>query len=692
MNFTPNAVLVAEERAQAEIQANALTMAPYVSGLVSESKSLWQVALDAKRPIEQAMIENLQRRNGVYPIDKLNEIKKLGGSEIFMMLTDEKCSAVEAMIEDTYRADHEGLPFGVSSTPVPDLNDAQRAAIEQAVHMESIQNQELGVAFTPDQISQSVTAMQLQVQERMQQLARDREQAIEDYVKDVIVESNWQEALREFISDLVTFKAAFMIGPTVRTEKALVWDEYGRPQVAEKVKLDFECASPFDIYPSPSSKDVDDGPLFRKMTLTRSKLYDMMRMDGFNAEAIKGVLSQYGQGGLRDWLYINYESQRRQLEGRHNEIQDPEGKIDALRIWRKVQGLRLLEHGVPIESVPDIWAEYDAEIWLVGNYVIKCVLNSDPIGRIPVYKSSFRKRNGSFWGDGVPDLIKDQQDACNAAARSIVNNMAIGSGPQIGVDHGSMHPGADYSSYYPWKVWHFDMKNAATGRPPVWFFQPNIHTDQLLKVYEFFSREADNKSGVPKYGYGAEAKGGALGTATGFSMMMSNVSKGIKRVVANIDNDVIAKSVERVYHWLLLYDQNPVLMTGDICFVARGSTALIAKEQQQVRRNEFLQVALQPAVLNIIGMHGLASILRKVSQGLDFDASDIVPSREVLLRQQAIQQMAMGAGGMPVGAQMAGVLPMQQPQPAQPASQPRPQPTNPAGDRASGMDARAFSV
>lgn len=78
---------------------------------------------------------------------------------------------------------------------------------------------------------------------------------------------------------------------------------------------------------------------------------------------------------------------------------------------------------------------------LIGNYVIKAEINGDPMGRVPYNFASFRKRNGSIWGAGVPEIIKDSQDACNAAARAMINNMAISSGPQVMVDVSQLPPG-----------------------------------------------------------------------------------------------------------------------------------------------------------------------------------------------------------------------------------------------------------
>ena len=173
-------------------------------------------------------------------------------------------------------------------------------------------------------------------------------------------------------------------------------------------------------------------------------------------------------------------------------------------------------------------------------------MNGDPLGRKPYFKASFRERNDQFWGYDVPYLIQDVQDVCYASARNIVNNMAIASGPQVGIDVGQLAPGEDPTDMFPWRIWQFDVTNNNTARQPIAFYQPPSVVQELMRVYEFFSNEADNNTGIPKYAYGSKQNMGALSTATGFSMMMSNAARGIKKVMGNIDRGIIAPSVHRM--------------------------------------------------------------------------------------------------------------------------------------------------
>ena len=84
--------------------------------------------------------------------------------------------------------------------------------------------------------------------------------------------------------------------------------------------------------------------------------------------------------------------------------------------------------------IQDLAKEYYANVWVIGNYVLKAVLNYDPLGEKPYAKTSFIKSPGAFWGKGIPEIIEDVQSVCNAATRALVNNMGISRGPRVVVN------------------------------------------------------------------------------------------------------------------------------------------------------------------------------------------------------------------------------------------------------------------
>jgi hypothetical protein len=658
VQFRTNDQLDQDEREEvAKRDAAQVQASPLVSSLTSHVLKRWEAAKTAKLEIERKHMRIKRMLRGEYEPDKLAKIRARGGASVYMRLADEKSTALKAwLIDILLPADEE--PWGVSPTPVPDLPPEQHQSIEQSVLALVEQDMAIGVEATPEDVVNRIQGIAGEIQQQLAEAAKEVERKVETKIKDVIVESNWRQALKDFIFNLVDYKASFLKGPVFRMGKEIVWDENGSPQVVDKINMEFEAPNPVDMFPSPSSKNCNDGYLFQKHSLTRKSLVAMKGVKGYDSQAIDNVLRDYGNGGLKRWIYETRQNEVDRLSERPHAELDPEGTIDALQFWGSIQGLSLLEHGIEVERVPDLFAEYEVEVWQIGNYVIKAELNGNLLGDRGYYKASFRKKTDQFWGDSLPEVIEDNCDVCNAAARNMVNNAGMISGPQIGVDKNAMPAGEIITNITPLKVWQFHLADVANGgKPPIWFFQPKSMINDLIKLYEFFSDQADNRSGVPKYSYGQSSGGGAINTATGFSMMMSNASRGIKLVISNID-EVIEGSVKGVYTFLRLNDPDPVLRMGDIKLIPKGSSSLVAKEQTQIRRNEFLQTALHPLLSQIIGPEGLAKMTRKVASGLDMGGEDIVPSDEdlkrLVLQQAGPQNNGKGTNTNPAGDRMGG--------------------------------------
>jgi hypothetical protein len=94
---------------------------------------------------------------------------------------------------------------------------------------------------------------------------------------------------------------------------------------------------------------------------------------------------------------------------------------------------------------------------------------------------------------------------------------------------------------------------------------------------------ADEASALPKYLTGSGATGGAGRTASGLAMLMDNASKVMQNVAANVDDDILMPSIERLYEMVMMSDVGPELK-GDETIVVKGVTVAVQKETDRMRR------------------------------------------------------------------------------------------------------------
>jgi len=596
--------------------------------------------------VTERLLRAERQRRGVYDPDKLAMIRDTGGSDIFMMLTDIKCRAAESWIKDVMLSTGE-KSWSLKPTAEPEVPDVLRNEIIEAVTLEADQVQSAGIGVNPQTIDKRMEEIHAEVKKRLMEHAKDASMKMERRILDKMQDAKFDSTLSEIIYDFVTFPAAFIKGPMIRTKKVMKWGSNWQPKVEETIVEDFERVSPYDIFPSPNASTCQDGYLIHRHQMTRADIEVLRNTPSFDQKAIDEVLRLYGRSGLRE--LVQSDTERNLLEGRNNTLVGTE-LIESVEFWGSVSGYMLKEWGMT--DVED-YREYEVNVWMVGSYVIKCVKNPDPLDRRPYSKASWETIPGAFWGLALPEMMTDIQTVCNAAARALANNMGIASGPQVEVSVDRLPDGEDLTKIYPWKIWQTTSDRTGGGQPAVRFYQPSMNADALLAVYQYFQRIADEVTGVPNYIYGSGQASGAGRTASGLSMLMENAAKGIKQAILSLDaatTDVI----HRLYDHLMIYDDDNSIK-GDMQIVPAGVVGTLLKESVQQRRNEFLQLTSNPVDIQIMGPSGRAMLLREAAKALNMDIDKIIPDPEkVMEAQKMLSEMAA----------------QQQPEPAQPEQLP----------------------
>ena len=614
----------------------------FISGLAAHIRTQWELNKRAKREVEDECLSALRQRNGEYDTAKLSEIRSQGGSEIFLPLTNMQCVAASSWILDTLMpAGGSVWPFGLDPTPIPDLPPEVQQELFQRVKARA--EEQLAAAQQPqqppqatqqpgqapgqvappqmvppqgpspaamEQVRQSAQADMNAQKDAALQALRDRaNREAKDshaYVADQLVESGFFSALEDFVDDFTTFPSA-ILKTTYQMGKVVKWGP-GGPVVREEVVERDVRVSPFDLFPAPGQTTVDDGNLIERIKFRRSDLYDLIGVEGYSEEAIRRVLDQYKNGGLRDWESYT-DSQQYDAEKKGDYFSD-DGLITGIHYWGSAPGSLLIDWGMPADLIEDEQREYQVDAILVGSEVIRVGLNADPLGRRPYYKASYRNRPGSFWGLAIPQLIKHHQQMCNALARAISNNAGIASGPQIMVMVDRLPKGEQITGLYPWKTWQVVSDPQGNAQKPIDFFQPASNAQELMALLQFFWEQVADITGISRLNYSPDPKLAAgQQSATGMALLYEASGRTVKGAVAHIDQGVIVPRVKRCYEQGILDGK----VSGDCKVIAMGARSVSARASRVARLLDFLQVTNNPQDGTLLGPDFRVEALRTIS-------------------------------------------------------------------------------
>jgi hypothetical protein len=637
----------ADEARQRAIEQHASK--PVLQGLAAYVMTCWHSARDAKRPVANRLLEAQLARLGKYSNNKLRAIREIGGSEEYARVTSNKCRVAESWLRDVYIGQSE-KPWTLKHSPNPELPQDALEEIKVAV------SQEIAEAFLafgepppPDMIQSRKNELQDAVTQRLREEARIAIERMGRKMEDQLVEGGWELEWGRFLNDIVTYPAAHFKGPVFRKRRVVKWVQEGaewKPVTSDEIRPFFERLDAFRAFPSPNSTDPQEGYFIEHVTFSRGDLHDLIGVDGFDEDAIRAVLQDYGRGGLTNWLgFHDIDDQERELDGQDRD-KGPLIDIDGLEYHGPVRGRDLLDWGLDAKEIPDPDDDYEACVWLIGSYVIKAQLNYDPTQTRPYFKVCWEEIPGSYWGLGLVDALADVQNIVNAAVRALVNNMALASGPQVEINVDRMPPGESISTLVPWKIWQ--TQDSPYGNPgqAMQFFQPSMNSAELMSVIEKFYQFADDWSLIPRYMSGNDRVGGAGRTASGLSMLLNAANKGLKGIVSTVDANVLSPMLRKLYTFNMLFDEDDSIK-GDAEVMARGAISLMQLETLQLRRNEFLQATANAIDSQIVGPEGRAEILREVAKGLEMDVNRIVPRRGEVMGGQGLPATPGAPQGTP---------------------------------------------
>ena len=582
--------------------------------------------------ITSRLLRNLRAKRCEYQPEE----KALLGeyNDIYIGIAALKARAAESWLIDIIVNNIE-KPWTLNTTPEPELPDRLKEQVIDALMVELPQFNSF------EALKDRAEQLKSAVQKIAAQKAEATTQRMEKRIEDQLMEGGWVETFGGFVSDLTVYPTALVRGPIEIGAPEPRWNG-DKFEVKHKSILTTRVISPFNAFPAPNASTAQNGSYFiEAVEYTHSDLHNLIGVPSFSSGNIRQVLEDYSEGYAPTRLET---SEQKSLQDKEQNLNTVTGL--EVRIYNgKVEGKMLADNGVLVE---DLQKFYECEVWVIGTYVVRAVLNPDPLGKRPIFSTSYTKVNGSFWGQSVIDLVYDTMRVCNAAARSVVRNMGYSSGPIGEVIADRVDD--DVTDITPYKIFQVGPDMTGTGAPAFRWHNVGSVADQLMLVFEKFMKMADDLSGVPAYVLGNPQVAGAGRTLGGLSMLMGNAAKGIKNVQLNIDRDIITGVVTAFYQYNMITSKDDGIK-ADAKVVARGATGLLQRELAQTRTVEVLQLLTPYLQQGLIDKETIQYILREILKNTGLDVDKAIPDP---YKSEGITELANLLGGAATEAMESG--------------------------------------
>jgi len=617
----------------------------------------YKKAEDTRRQDEDRWLQSYRNYRGIYGPDV--QFTAAEKSRVFIKVTKTKVLAAYGQIIDVLFANQK-FPISVEPTRLPE-------GVSEAVNfdMQPQQPQDAtmgpaspygfegdGMEFPPGATAQSLREMNLgPLTEKLSEVEGLKEgygltptsatfepaliaaKNMEKKIMDQLEEAHASKQLRSTAFEMALFGEGIMKGPFAVDKEYPNWDEEGEYNPVIKTVPSTSHVSVWNFYPDPDAANMDEAQyVIERHKMSRTQLRALKRRPFFRSQVIDDVVAM-GEGYIKKY----WEDDLRDYQTDH----DIE-RFEVLEYWGVID--REVLDTVDID-IPEELAEVDelqANIWMCNGRILRAVLNPFKPARIPYYAVPYELNPYSFFGVGIAENMDDTQTLMNGFMRMAVDNAVLSGNLLIEIDETNLVPGQDLS-IYPGKV--FRRQSGAPGQAIFGTKFPNV-SNENMQLFDKARVLADESTGFPSFAHGQTGVAGVGRTASGISMLMNAAAGGIKTVIKNVDDYLLAPLGKAMFSFNMQFDFDPKIR-GDLEIKARGTESLMANEVRSQRLMQFLQVASNPALAPFAKF---PYIVREIAKSMDLDPDKVTNSmEEAALQAKLMQQNAPPAPAQPAG-------------------------------------------
>lgn len=591
-------------------------------------KSCFKKSEAARYDIENNWLDSLRQYKGLYDFDTLSRMNDLR-SKAFIRLTRTKVRTVDSRLSDLLFPANGDKNWAIKPTPVPEFSEKKTEAILQ-MYLE-----ETGEEITGDQLAVL-----------MHEEATKQANKMSKIIEDELAELKYREIMRDVIHSGNVYGTGILKGPLVSiSENRQYYKKVKSGDKEQWILQDYDTLTPFvenvrvwDIYPDMESTSLNECRyIVQRRKMGKHSLIGLSKRSDFNGNAIANYLFNHPDG---DYIKKTFEIELFNMgDVIDSGIAEDEKskKYEVLEFWGYVDAEELENAGVTIPDKFRGQVEVAANIWVLGDEVIKASLMPIEGVKWPYFFYYYDKDETSIFGEGIPSIMRDVQELVNSAFRALLDNAAISAGPQVEVNLDLLSEDEDPRDVYPFKVWMRTGTGAESASPAVRVLTLPAYTTEFERMIELFRNYGDEVTSIPRYMWGEGSANGAGRTASGLSMLLGSANITIKDQVKNFDDGITKPFITAMYYWNMQFN-NDEDAKGDYAVVACGTSSLIAKEVRSQSLIQFAQMTMNGIDSTIVKR---PSIIRAIAESLDLQDDNLVKSdKEIAVERQQEQQAA----------------------------------------------------
>lgn len=502
-------------------------------------------------------------------------------SKVVVNIIRGKCEVAEGRFADI-QLPVDDRNWGLKVTPVPELVKALKndsfAIDGNGQHIEK-----------PDKSKVTISDVAKMEKEE----AKTKMLGMENEIDDQLTECGFNGENRKCVKDAVRLGTAILKGPSVVKQLRKTWipktDNETTVHVLELVE-EFKPASkridPWKVFPDPyCGEDIKRAAYIWEFdTVLPREVRDLIKVEGYLTDQIIKVLREDPKRTSSQYI------EKKGYSTQHSTV-DKGGAYEKWEYHGDVNREDLEALGCDCEEFNDSMESLSACVVFINDRPVKVMLNTLDTGDMPYDFFQWTAVAGSPFGIGVTRAMIWQARIIIAAWRAMMDNAGDSAGANVVLGYGIEPVDGDWvlTGKKLWRGTEEEMDiNKAFAQ-----FQVKSNQAELQQIIELALKFVDMETSMPMLFQGEKAEAPETLGATNIMVDSNNVS--LRSRVKLWDDQITRPHITRYYHWNMQYNEKTDIK-GDYNVDARGTSVLLAKDQQAESITDILQLRSDPKI------------------------------------------------------------------------------------------------